>query len=159
MKMYVKPDFEMTVFNLNESVASCPVTNTYNPVRVDCVITMHHHIFYTNCSTVSDCTETNDCDGGINYSDAKIVSYNGAEYLVWPFSSSNQNQGITTYAGGNSGNGGNRPGSDSDTGRSTLKAIISAGKSQGVLNNSYGTNNTHAGLITPDIDAVRNASI
>lgn len=139
MKSYIKPMFTVSVFDLNESIAACSASETYNPVRVDCVISNHHHIFYDNCTTTW-CNRSG-CDGGIDYEDATIVEYNSAEYLVW------KKQG--------------RAKGDDHGNNVTIQDILKEGEDQGLF--QKGTSNNwmdyHAGKITPDIQNVINASV
>lgn len=150
---YMKPAFDVTEFQLNESIATCPTSSTYNPVTVNCVISGTHDIFYSNCEA--------------NYNDLTIVSYNGQEYLVWDKTNSGGNQGggrnsiggVSTFA--RPGQGGN----EGDSGSSLLQAILQAGENAGILP-SGGTDdasdnwgNYHAGPITPDITSTRNSSL
>lgn len=154
---YMKPTFDVTEFQLNESIATCPTTDTYNPVTVSCVISGTHAIFYGNCDS--------------NYNDLTIVTYNGKQYLVWantnsgggnPGGGSGKNSlGVSTFAGGGSNQGGN----DNDNGSSLLQAILQAGEDAGILptggtddaSNNWGS--YHAGPITPDITSTRNSSL
>lgn len=130
---YVKPELNVTLFNLNDTIAACPVVDTYNPVTVYCVISGTHDIFYGNCES--------------NYNDMTIVSYNGQEYLVWANSHGGGNNG--GRAGGpGQGGGGNSSGS------SLLQAILAAG---GLDSDNW--QNYHAGPINPDITSTRNSSI
>ena len=140
-KGYIKPSLTCEQFAVNECISACRETSTYNPVRVDCVITKHHHIFYSGCETVTNCTATSDCDGGIHYDNATIVSYGGDEYLVWS----------------GSGNSGGRAGGNNSN-MQLLNAIIAAGVEQGLFPEGTTGQGKHAGLITPDIQTGINHS-
>lgn len=129
MKTYSKPDFFVTEFTPNESIAICPEESVYNEVTVSCVISGTHDIFYDKCDD--------------NYNNLIIVSYNGGEYLVW--------------ANTNGGGGGPRAMGGSSTLQAILQAGASQGLLPSDAANNW--QNYHAGLISPDIEKTRNSSI
>ncbi len=59
-KTYSKPDFTMMRFSTNDSVATCPTTENYNEVTVNCIISGTHDVFYGSCDS--------------NYSSMRIVT-------------------------------------------------------------------------------------
>lgn len=119
---YVKPEFTVEEFVLNESIAICSAGNdgsTLDDVGIDCLITNHHHIFYAKCTsanlTSSDCEGLNgNCDGiadignlSSNSGTVRIITYNNQDYLVWPKDDNNWNSdnSVSTLAWGDGGMG------------------------------------------------------
>lgn len=139
---YVKPEFMVEEFVINESVATCTAGNDgsdLTPVGIDCVKTRHHHVFYDGCTSMTgvSCSGLNNgCDGIADVGDlsstsgtVRVIKYDGVEYLVWPVEGGGRNSstGVELLA--------------------TADEIISA-LSKLYYNSNNTRNQVHAGRIT-----------
>ncbi len=78
MKKYVRPLMDITVFTLNDTIATCPeeTVDVDKLVYVHCLQTNKHGIFYDACEKLS----------GANYNTAASsikTASDGSKYFVW----------------------------------------------------------------------------
>lgn len=158
MKAYNKPEFYVTEFVPNQAVSVCPeeTLTADTMVKVNCVISGSHSIFYDNCAKVS---EGADYDNLTVVKDFYTKSGNTTtknDYLVWGRSNNVQlpvgeidATTKTDWKGSSAAN------AASSKGSSLIDALVDLilGKDQ------HDYQKYHAGVITPDVYKVRNSSI
>lgn len=162
MMEYNKPEFFVTEFTPNSSIAICPEESftADSMVTVNCVISGTHSIFYDLCEEASE---------GADYDDLTIVNdfytytgqgnnktYTQNDYLIWGKENASMDAGEywatdnPTWAGGSE---------NTAVRNSADESIIGA-----LLNFVFGDNHNkkwmdyHAGVITPEVTSMRNSS-
>lgn len=151
--VYSKPEINVVAFDLNQTVASCDPETTYEQVSVPCVVTQSHTIFYAGCdANYNDLAIVNNF---YTTSQGKTVANN---YLVW---STNRNIIIPasvidmtdeTYK--------DIAGSSSDNACTKTKTgLVDALVDLFLGSGDHSSADYHAGIITPKITSVVNASL
>ncbi len=82
---YVKPELNVTVFELNQAIAACETTteSKWNNQTVYCVVNGSETIFYDGCA--------NDANNGRLVTIAGNAQYPGGIYYVWKTGSASGN--------------------------------------------------------------------
>lgn len=126
---YVKPEFMVEEFGLNESIALCEPEKIEQSVTLHCLKTNKHELFSGDlCST-----DYYDEEGNVI---VKTITYGGEEYLVW-----GKNDGADIECGYGC--------DDCNKGEKTFDAIVKAKLANG---------SDHIALITREFKTAINSS-
>lgn len=84
-KTYVKPEFNETIFTVNQSVSACEPSKEVQPVKVDCAILSGStdNVFYDNCG--NNATNTGRLAYAQDYRDLDKDGDNtdSIQYFIW----------------------------------------------------------------------------